>query len=483
MAWDRDFEVAFNPRVIAVVGASRRTSRRPDGDYIGRLQKSGFDGHIYPVNPNAAEIRGLTCYPTVAKIPEAIDLVIISIPAREVPGVLEDCITVGAKNIFIFTAGFEETGEEEGIELGARIKEIAHRGRLRIIGPNGMGLCVPANKISTIGEVPAESGPVAFLSQSGGHASEYMGYAQEFGLRFSKVISFGNALTLESTDYLEYLATDPETEIICMYLEGVRDGRRFAKLVREVNPTKPIIIWKGGLTELGARTVSSHTGSLAGQEAIWNAFFQQTGAVRVNSLEEMADVTMTFLYLRPLQGRRAAVIAGGGGISVAAADDCARAGLEVPVLTTETRKQLRSFIRPAGMIIRNPLDLWEVMGNIAPLKQALELAAADPLIDMLILMQSFNMGQRRGRGQRRGAAGGREMGEFLVKFARENTHQKPMVVVSRVRGWGMRATSEVPEIRAELMRSGVPVYRTLARASLALSRFIRYHEFQREAQA
>ncbi|MBE9500961.1 MAG: CoA-binding protein, partial [Chloroflexi bacterium] len=198
MAWDKGFEAALSPKAIAIVGVSSKHASWGAGGFIGCLKRMRFEGGIYPVNPNATEIQELKVYPNLVSIPEHVDLVIVSVPAPAVPGVLEDCIAAGAKNVHIFTAGFEETGEAEGRELGEKVKAIARRGGLRIIGPNCMGLTVPGAKISTLFESLVESGPVAFITQSGTLAGNYNRYAEASGFRFSKVFSFGNAYVLDS---------------------------------------------------------------------------------------------------------------------------------------------------------------------------------------------------------------------------------------------------------------------------------------------
>ncbi|MFC2018320.1 CoA-binding protein, partial [Chloroflexota bacterium] len=294
----------FYPQTVAIVGASGSDfGALPSGGFIRNFQKLGFEGRIYPVNPRLKEMLGLSAYPNLISIPESLDLVIICTPAREVPAVLEDCIAANAKNIHIFSAGFGESGEKEGAALEEKIREIALQGELRVVGPNCMGINVPRAMMQTIHEFPIHRGNVAFLSQSGGHAIQFTGYAAGFGIGFSKIISYGNGCIMDSPEFLEYLATDPETSIITMYLEGVQDGRKLIKKVSEINPTKPVIVWKGGKSEWGSRAASSHTGSLAGNRAVWDSFFKQTGAVSVNSLDELADVTMTFLYLTPPPGK------------------------------------------------------------------------------------------------------------------------------------------------------------------------------------
>jgi acyl-CoA synthetase (NDP forming) len=280
-----NFGEAFPPQAVAIVGVSRSETMHHPG-YTGArlfrmLTESGFRGRLYPVNPKAGDINGVKAYPGVTSIPEPLDLVTITVPAASVVQVLEDCVAAGARNVQICTSGFGETGEAEGKAIEARIREIALSEGIRVIGPNCMGFHVPSIRMKMFEEVDLVEGPVAFVTQSGGHGREYLLQGPKLGLGFSKVISYGNALVMDAPDFLEYLAADPETQIICMYLEGIRDGGKLTRIVRQVNPVKPVIIWKAGLTESGARAAMSHTGSLAGDGQIWEAFFEQTGAVRV----------------------------------------------------------------------------------------------------------------------------------------------------------------------------------------------------------
>ncbi len=490
MAWDPNFEVAFHPRTVAVVGASRE--RPLWGDFVLNLQRAGFEGRIYPINPKAAgeEIRGLKAYPNLVSVPEPIDLVIITVPAASVPAVLEDCIAASAKNIHIFTAGFRETGEEQGIELERQVREIAGRGGLRIVGPNCMGLHIPAARLTTWDVFDPKPGPVSFLSQSGGHAGLFVGDGARVGIHFSKVVSFGNCAGLDAIDFLEYMADDPETGIICMYMEGVGDGRKLTELVREVNRNKPVIVWKGGLTEWGAKAAACHTGALGGQKEVWDAFYRQTGAVRVDSLDELADVTMTFLHVPPLQGRRIALMGAGGGNSVAGADVCAREGLELPTLTEKTLNELRSFIPPEGTFITNPLDIGIVLRDVNLLLRALEPVAADPLIDYIIFalpVGLFVAGMPFDRLEDERAlleAADKQYRlamDSLIGFAHRNVHKKPLLLVLQVGGGpplpGMRRRAQ-----RDLIAAGIPVYLTLERATRAVAKFAQYHEHQSKAQ-
>ena len=482
MSWNPALEAAFHPKVVAVVGVSADAKRNGPpavggANFIRSYEQLGFQGRIYPVNPKATEILGLKAYPNVSSIPEPVDLVIVSVPAHAVPGVLEDCIAANARNVHVFTAGFEETGEEEAKELGCRVRQIALRGGLCLIGPNCMGPYVPQAGIGSFDRVPRESGPVSFISQSGGHCNWFCHHGPDHGFRFSKVISFGNAYVLDSTDYLEYLAVDPETTIICMYLEGVKDGGKLLRQVREINRVKPVILWKGGLTESGSRAVASHTGSLAGQEAIWRGFFAQTGAVRVFSLEEMAESTMTFLHVRPPQGKRVAVLGAGGGSSVASADVCVYEGLEVPTLTQETQAELKKFIPLAGASIKNPLDTGLLFRNVSLLEREMELVAADPLIDMLIVMPHLDMGGRAGANQTD------RLVSQLCDFSRDNPYGKPTVIVFQSFANDPWEVELRARLEVELPNKGMAVYSSLSGACRALARLFEYHRFQRELAA
>jgi len=469
MTWNADLEAAFHPKVVAVVGVASN-ARREDpwitggASFIRAYEQLGFPGRIYIVNPGANEILGYKAYPSVSAIPEPADLVIIAVPAKLAPDILEDCIVANVKNIHMLTSGFEETGEEEGKELGRRVREIASRGGLRIIGPNGMGLYVPAAGIGFFDRLPKKTGPVSFISQSGGHCNWFTHNAPNYGIYFSKVISFGNAYSLDCTDFLDYLALDPETKVICMYLEGVKDGGKLLKQVREINRIKPVIFWKAGLTASGSRAAASHTASLAGQGTIWRGFFAQTGAVPVRSLEELAETTMSFLYVKPPKGKRVAVIGSGGGTSVAAADVCSDDGLEVPPLSQDTQDELKKFVPLAGNSIKNPLDTTLVFRDVSILRHEVEAVAADPAIDMLIIMPHIDMALRIG------ADRVDQMISYLFDFAKNNPYGKPAVIVFHSFANHPKETELRSKLRVELTNKGVAVYNTLAGASRALAK-------------
>ncbi|MBN1382303.1 MAG: CoA-binding protein [Deltaproteobacteria bacterium] len=470
----------FYPKTVAMVGVSPNPQGWGGTSFLIRLLDIGFPGKIYPIHPKADKIQGLKAYPNVQSVPEPLDLVMIAVSAPNVPQILEDCIEAGAKNVHIFSSGFSETGEEEGIKLERQITEIIKRGNLRVIGPNCMGLYVPDSKLAAWGVKPAGTGHLAFLSQSGGHGEILTAYAQPFGVYFSKIISFGNACGLQVADYLDYLRQDPDTRFISIYLEGIKDGDRVVPLIKEINRTKPVIIWKGGMTEAGSRAVASHTGSLAGEGRIWDGFFKQTGAIRVNSLEEIIDVVLAFMYLKPCQGRQTLLLGGGGGNSVAFADICSRQGLEIPQLSEKTREELNAFIRLAGNSTRNPLDLWMIQTDVNLYRRVMEIVMADPAIDLAIVdrLAGFgNFDDDDGVSKEEREKTLNEVNDFLSEFAKNNPYGKPLVVSMNLYGSDLLLAGTSVQRRLEFIKSGVAAYPSLESAARAMFRFVNYHKF------
>ena len=268
-----DLEPFFYPKTIAVVGASPYSQdfRWGGKTFIEGLVKQNYLGKVCPVHPKAENVLGLRAYRSVRDIPYDIDLAIFSIPAPAVPQVMEDCVAKGVKFVHIFTAGFSETGLEDRTNLEKDIVAVAQKGGVRVIGPNCMGVYNPDAGVAWVKDFPAQSGPVGFVSQSGQLAGHFIEVGKNRGVRFSKVVSFGNASDLQCHEFLEYLADDDKTEIIACYIEGLKDGRAFFELAKKITPKKPLVVWKGGRTEGGSRAVSSHTASIAGSTEIWKA--------------------------------------------------------------------------------------------------------------------------------------------------------------------------------------------------------------------
>ncbi len=469
----------FHPRSLAVVGVSKDETKFGTR-FLRALLDFGFKGKIYPVHPDATEILGLKAYPSVREVPEPVDLAAIMVPAAHVPAVLEDCLARGVKGAEVFTSGFAETGNARGAALERALTLIARRG-IRIVGPNCFGIYCPGGGLTLLpgGDFSRESGPVAFISQSGGHAVELAREGRGRGIRYSKVISYGNACDLNESDLLEYMAQDDETKIVAMYLEGPRDGRRFVRLVKDLAPRKPVIIWKVGLTRAGSRAVNSHTASLGGEGEVWKGLFKQTAAVPVRDLEELADTVLAFLHLPASTGRRVGVVGGGGGISVAAADICDRVGLEVPPFDDGVRRKLWETLPIAGTSVRNPVDIGVPLVPAQAFERVLESVASVDRIDTIIATQAMFHVLRGTFGP---PPGGRQRFlDGLVETPSKVRDRlgKPIVIVLPIGGdeVGMVKVEEGRrKIRDRYLSMGIPSYPTLERAVRAVANVATYYE-------
>ncbi|MSQ40931.1 MAG: hypothetical protein EXR55_04610 [Dehalococcoidia bacterium] len=461
-------EPLFHPRTIAVVGAS------PDGnagfDFVRKIQAAGFKGRIYPVNPRAAPLLGLTAYPSISAIPDEVDFVIFATPAAVVPAAMEECVAKGVKLAHLFTARLSETGVPELAALERRIVEIARRGGVRILGSNGMGLYYPKEGISFRANYPKEPGDIGFISQSGGNAWEFVYRAALRGLRFSKVISYGNACDLNEADYLEYLAQDPETRVITAYIEGVRGGQRFVEALKLAAQVKPVVILKGGRTRAGARATASHTASLAGDHLVWEGLLRQAGALGAESLEELADLTVALRFFPKPGGRRAAALGGGGGGSVAAADACDEAGFLLPRLPGDIVEELKQLIPATWMMISNPIDN-SAIGNPRAAARLQELAFRHEAFDFVLL----ELGVDSGLEEEQGVERMRQSVGWLIELQRESGRPTAFIVRSGDAREEWRRES-VNRERERLVQAGMPVFPDIRRATRALSRVLRYWE-------
>ena len=463
-----DLECIFHPRSVAVVGASSNPSNMGYG-YIRWLRKLDFKGEIYPINPNSNEVLGIRAYPSISDAPPPVDYVISNIPAPLVPQLAADCVASGVRVLQLFTAGFSETGEEEGIRLEGELADIARRGNLRIIGPNCLGVYCPKTGLAFSGvDFPRESGPVAFISQSGGNAGELASIGCLRGIHFSKVISYGNACDLNETDFIDYFAHDPDTAIITAYIEGVKNGPGFIKALREATRTKPVIMLKGGRTESGTRTVASHTNSLAGASTTWNALCKQFGVIQVNNLNELVDLLLAFLYLPVPKGRNVGIIGIGGGASVQAADDCNAVGLFVPPFPQETKTELKKFTPQAGTSINNPIDS-SMMFSPEECYKTIEITAACPEIDLLVLYTLLDWPLR----DRAGLNMVDTVIDSIIRAGK--TTEKPIAIVLNSSG-ALPAWQGLLQLQEKCLSAGLPVFHSVGSTALALSRFIEYHE-------
>jgi acyl-CoA synthetase (NDP forming) len=359
-----DLDFLFHPNSLALVGITTAKTWHWTLTFLEGLLEIGFDRPLYLVNPKGGEIKGLKVYTSLKDVPGNIDYVIGLVNAQIAPKLVEECAEKGVRAIHFCTAGFSETGEEERVKLESELVETARKKGIRIIGPNCMGIYCPQSRLSFSPAFPKESGPVGVISQSGGNSIYLVRQAALRGIRFSKVISYGNACDINENDLLEYLASDVDTRIIALYIEGIRDGKRFRRAMEEATKEKTVILLKGGATEGGARAAAGHTAALAGSRAAWDAFCKQLGIISVSSIEELIDVLVTLLFLPLPRGRNVVLFGAGGGASVLIADEFEKRGLRVPPLPPEIVAQIREFTPIAGNILRNPVDYSQAMTNL-----------------------------------------------------------------------------------------------------------------------
>lgn len=373
----------FEPRSIAVIGASREEGKLGHA-VLQSLIRSGFPGKIYPVNPKADELLGLKAYPSVKDCPGEVDLAVVLIPGKFVPAVMKECGEKGVQGVIIISAGFREVGAE-GLRLEQEVVAIARQYGMRVVGPNCLGYIDTITPYdASFAPLMPDTGPIAFMSQSGAIASSILDLAKQKGLGMSRFVSLGNKADLNETDFLIAWGSDDKTDVIMAYLEDIKDGAAFMTAAREVTKTKPVISIKSGSTSAGTRAVSSHTGALAGAESAYNAAFRQVGVIRAHTIEDLFDFSEAFARQPLIKGDGVCVITNAGGPGVMSADAVEHAGLTLASLSAETTASLRSNL-PAAASSLNPVD---VLGD-APADRygmALKTVLADPNVNAVVVI-------------------------------------------------------------------------------------------------
>ena len=457
--------VAFSPRSIAVIGASANPDT-PGYDYVSSILETGFKGQVYPVNPKGGEILGLSVYTSLREVPGDIDYVISCIPSDYILDLVAQAAERKVKAMQLFTGRFSETGKAEGIELEQRLLDAAREAGIRLIGPNCMGILNPAHGLSFRGDMPRARGPVGFLSQSGNLLFEIAHFGAPRGLLFSKAVSYGNGVDLDESDFLEYLAADDETRVIGAYVEGVGDGRRFLSALKMAAAAKPVVVLKGGRTAAGSRSAASHTAALAGSGEVWAAALKQSGAIAVDTVEDMIDMVLACAYMRPGTGLRLGMVGAGGGRSVLTADLCEEVGLEVPPLPPDVESKVAERAPDLAGWVTNPVDQSILAGSGLGGGQVLEWFDESPGIDVLLA----NMNEAWAFGRPGAADILPRIAERFIKVA--SATRKPFAVAlgpsdyPDEERWRM-----VSEVRDRLADAGVATFPSVERAVRALAAY------------
>lgn len=438
----------LTPQSIAIIGASAQPGK-VGHDVLKNLKDQGYAGKLFPVNPKGGEILGITAYVDIAALPEAPDLAIVITPAATVAGILLECATKGTKNIVVISAGFKETGTDEGKAREAELATIAREHGLTLIGPNCLGILRPQVKMnaSFAKDLPPAGG-IALVSQSGAFAVALLDAAAQLKLGFSAVVSVGNKTVTDECDLIELLAQDPETTVIGLYLENINDGRRFREVAKRVGAIKPIVLIKAGVSSFGARAASSHTGALAGNTAAIDAVCAQANIHRATTLEEFTDLLRVLSSQPGLVSRDIAIITNAGGPGILASDAAERVGLNLPRLTSATEAELRKALPPTAST-GNPIDVIGDAG-LDRYQAALQACIDDPGIDGIAVLLTPQV-----------MTPCAEVARAVVA-AKRTTPLVPMTA-------SFMGGASVEEARSILADAGIPTFDTPERAIAALA--------------
>jgi len=380
----------FRPKSVAIIGASRDPKKI--GHVIFRNFVEGkFSGRIFPINPNAEELFGHRCYPSVLQVDEKIDLAVITIPAQLVPQALEECGKKKVPAAIIISGGFKEIGNAD---LENQIATILRKYRIKCIGPNCIGIYDPYSNVDTFFlpryklERPGK-GKIAFISQSGALGSVVLDWMAMKGYRISKFISYGNAVDVDEADLTQYLADDKDTDVICCYFEGVKEGRKFFEIAKKVSQKKPVIVLKGGTTSEGTSAVASHTGSLAGSAEIYATAFKQAGVIQVRDLEQIFDFARVLSTEPCPNGSRVQIITDGGGYGVMTTDWLIKNGLQLAKMSQANVDKIKKAC-PPHVVVKNPIDITGD-ADTERYRLAIETAMDDPNVDMVAVIILFQI--------------------------------------------------------------------------------------------
>jgi len=352
---ENPLKLLMNPKSIAVVGANNDPSKMGTIQALSIL-KDGYKGAVYPIHLTEKTVLGHKAYAAASDLPAAPDLVVFIVPNKAITTLIEDFGKIGTKRAIIITAGFKEAGVT-GLDMEKKINEIAGQYGIRFVGPNCLGIInSEINLNTTVAPFPAKPGLLGFASQSGTYVTQSLAYLRQRGIQFSKAISLGNEANINVVDALEYLGEDEQTKAIILYIEGIRDGKRFVEVARKVTQHKPVVAQYVGGSASGARAGSSHTGAMAGPDFLYNGILKQAGVIRVGSIDELYTHGWTLATQPPLRGRRVGVMTNSGGPATAIAYTCDLVGLEVPRFSESLQKEIKQYIEPHASAA-NPVDM------------------------------------------------------------------------------------------------------------------------------
>lgn len=454
----------FNPRSVAVVG-----SKQVDNHSWLRTVLP-FQGPKYHVNVDrnewaSAEELGFPNYASVSEIPGEVDFVIVSVPARVVPHVLRDCAAKGVGGVHLYTAGFSETGTEEGIRLEQEILEIARAGNLNIVGPNCLGIFNPVAGVGVnLGGYHGEAGSLAVISHSGSQSGAFAQGSRFHNLNISKLVSMGNGIVIDSQDYLEYFGDDPDTKVIGMYMEGVREGRKFFDTLHQVARKKPVIVWKVGETEDASRAVEVHSTSKASRPAVWDAMLRQCGAAKASNMDEVFELAKLLMHMPPTTGTRLGLLAISGGHATECANVFSKAGFSIPKLEPESYTRILEHFDVVGSTHNNPIE-GRTLSDPVNMNNVMDVLNDDPNVD--IIVQEMHVGVRNGRTSV-------YRGHNTEIFAEFRKRAKKPYLVALSTAYPHADPELTATVTGELAAAGIPVITGIEPTAGTLRRFVDY---------
>jgi acyl-CoA synthetase (NDP forming) len=463
-----DLERFFNPRAIAVIGASQDLNTI-SGQPLKFLKSHGYPGALYPVNPRYKEVAGVQCRASLADVPDTPDLALVLVNASRVPDVLRQCGVKGVPYVIIFSSGFSEIGGG-GVTLQHELAAIAREFNLGIIGPNCQGMINVADRVfagfGSVFNADYEPGAVSMVSQSGGFGFSVMNLSsKEGGLAFRQMVTTGNEIGVSTLDFIEYFVRDPHTAIIAAYIEGLKDARRLTEVGNKALAAgKPVLIWKVGNTEQGQRAAASHTANLGGAMALYRAAFRQAGIIQVEDVQDVIDYGRAFRCGRLPRGNRLAIITISGGAGILMTDECISRGMRLAQLAPQTLARLREFVPSFGSLI-NPVDVTAAIFNdLSLINRTLQIIIDDPGVDCVAMINASLQGEIAAR-----------IAVEIVTVAQQ-TH-KPLLLA-----WSARDVV-APEAYAMLDAARIPHYKSPVRCGRALAVLSEYAEAKRRHDA
>ena len=474
MISDHPLHNLFYPKSIAVVGATPKGAFGfgGNGPILGSVRQN-FQGDIYPVHPKAKTILGYKAYPSVKDIPGEVDFAVFSVPLSAVEKVMADCVAKKVKFVHLYTSGFSETGRPEHAEIEHRIVQMAKENNIRIVGPNCMGIYCPDGGLAWGEMFQSRSGSIGIFSQSGQLANMFISTGEAYNLAFSKVISFGNASDLGARDFLSYLSDDPKTDTIGAYLEGLNQGRDFFELARKTTAKKPLVIYKGGMTEGGARASQSHTSSLAGSPEVWKGVCRQSGIMAVNSKEELVTTLAAVKNLPLPKGNRVALFGGAGGGSVTMTDLLESYGLTVPSLSETAIFAMEANMPIEGHSVKNPIDMVPALFNRDMFIQIMSVLDAEEQIDA-VFYYIFSPGPVTGRLMNAGYKGLDMLSRIIIEGAK--SIKKPFYCVME-RDENPQRDLMIGELRTRIKDADIPTFSSLDLAARAAENMWQYQQY------